>query len=104
MAPNKSLRLAQISLVFFGLLMLYLLFISSQPRMLDGRLELNEINVVEFVFIMTTVLLALLSWLLGIAKAINQRHNGWALGVLFVWPLTYLYLFHFVSNSNPTKP
>ena len=77
---------------------------SNQPRMLDGRLALNEINAVEYIFIMTTVLLAVLSWLLGIIKAINQRRNGWALWILIVWPLTYFYLLVIDSKTNAAQP
>jgi hypothetical protein len=100
MRKNKSILIAHISLAFIGLMVAFLIFISSEARMVDGQLEFSESNAIEISFIMVTVLLVILSWVLGVLKAIKNGQGWWAVWIFLVWPLAYLYLLRVEPKSK----
>ena len=60
--------------------------------MADGLLEFGEANLIEIGLVMTTVASVFVSWVLAFFRAIGRGHGWWAVGVLFLWPLSYPYL------------
>ena len=100
MRKNKGILIARISLVLAGLMVIFLMFISNEPRMTDGQLEFSESNAAEISFILATVFLVVLSWVLGVLKAIKNGQGWWAVWIFMVWPLAYLYLLHVEPRSK----
>lgn len=69
----------------------YLWLISGQPRMADGGLSGDEMNLAEKAFCLTVPLSVFAAMAVALRRAYLDGSWFWFLGCLFAWPLTFVY-------------
>ena len=83
-----------IPIVSFGLLLLalaYMWAISGQPRMADGGLDGEEMNLAEKAFVLLVPLSIFFAMFIGMRRAYRAGSKLWFFLCLLVWPATFLY-------------
>ncbi|MGH8025702.1 MAG: hypothetical protein ACREO0_03145 [Pseudoxanthomonas sp.] len=78
---------------------LYLWVISGQPRMADGGLSGDEMNLAEKALCLTVPFSVIAAMFVAMRRAYRVGSWFWFLACLFVWPLTFVYTL-LVNRTN----
>lgn len=81
--------------------LLTLLGVSNDPRIIDNALTINEAHWWELLLVTLGLLSMISVWLLTIHHVWNNRRKRWIFGIIFLWPLSIVYVFfYFVRQSQ----
>lgn len=83
-----------IPIVSFCLLLIalaYMWAVSGQPRMADGGLNGEEMNLAEKVFVLLVPLSVFCAMFIGMRRAYRAGSKVWFFLCLLAWPATFLY-------------
>ena len=78
----------------------YLWLISGQPRMADGMLVGDEMNLFEKAFCLAIPLSVFATMAVAMWRAYVSRSWFWFVVCLFVWPVAFAYTL-LVNRTNP---
>jgi len=80
------------------------LYLDSDPRMDDGKLDASEMTLLEL-FLFLYILASCVSTVLVSAKqAINSASYGRLFFTLMIWPLSYYFLWQELNRDKSNDP
>lgn len=89
---KRKLPLFLVVIVVSTFVYSFALMVSDDPRVFDNALTIDEAYWWELLLVTLGLASMLLVWGMAIRLAWRKRQNTWLIGVLFIWPLSLIYV------------
>lgn len=91
------------TLIGFLLFIIMGLYFRGDPRATDGIIDFNEMSVFERVSFIYIVLSIFSAFFVALKLAYERVQYKWMLLILFVWPISYYYIWKYLDWDEHEK-